>query len=430
MSHVVIIGNGISGITTARHVRKLSNHKITVISSETEHFFSRTALMYIYMGHMKYEHTKPYEDWFWKKNRIDLVYDFVEKVDFDQKQLFMHKGEAISYDKLVIATGSKPNKFDWPGQDLNGVQGLYSKQDLDLMEEKSTGLENAVIIGGGLIGIEMAEMFHSRHIPVTFLVRENSFWNKVLPAQESEMINRHILENGIDLQLGEELDSIIDDGNGNVSSITTKSGKKIFCGFVGLTVGVSPNLDFLKNSELEIERGVLINEKQETNITDVYAVGDCAQHRNPPSGRRALEQIWYTGKIQGENCARNICGKTSEYDPGLFYNSAKFFDIEYQIYGDVPVPEPEGIMSVYWEHNNGKQAIRIVYEAISKHVIGFHLMGIRYRHEVCDKWIREKMTIDNVVKNLKKANFDPEFHSRYEKEVKKVFEAPKSPATV
>ena len=72
MSNIVIIGNGIAGITTARWVRKLSDHKITVISSETDHFFSRTALMYIYMGHMRYEDTKPYEDWFWTKNRIDL----------------------------------------------------------------------------------------------------------------------------------------------------------------------------------------------------------------------------------------------------------------------------------------------------------------------------------------------------------------------
>ena len=89
MTHIVIIGNGIAGITTARHTRKQdSEAKITVISSETDHFFSRTALMYIYMGHMRYQDTKPYEEWFWKKNRIDLVKEYVNSIDFDSQTLY------------------------------------------------------------------------------------------------------------------------------------------------------------------------------------------------------------------------------------------------------------------------------------------------------------------------------------------------------
>lgn len=423
MSHIVIIGNGISGITTARHVRKLSNHQITVISSETEHFFSRTALMYIYMGHMAYENTKPYENWFWAKNRINLVQAEVLSVDFEKKNLKLSDTLDISYDKLVLATGSKPNKFGWPGQDLKGVQGLYSYQDLEEMEKRSKNLKRAVIVGGGLIGVEMAEMFHSRNIPTTFLVREKSFWNKILPNEESAMINREILSNHIDLQLGEELDEIVGNEQGEVCAIKTKNGATIPCGFVGLTVGVSPNIDFLKECDLKVDRGILINEQQETNVPGVYAVGDCAQHLRPPKGRRNLEQIWYTGKIQGENCARNICEKESAYDPGIFYNSAKFFDIEYQIYGDVAVPQPDHIGSLYWEHNSGSKAIRIAYEKASMEVVGFHLMGVRYRHEVCDQWIREKATLKTVVKDLKAANFDPEFYETYEHEFRALFKA-------
>ena len=137
MKNIIIIGNGISGITTARWIRKLSDHNITVISSETDHFYSRTALMYIYMGHMRYEDTKPYEDWFWKKNRIDLVKDHVSLIDFDNKSLKCSSGKSLSYDKLVLALGSKSNKFGWPGQDLKGVGGLYSYQDLEQMEAYS-----------------------------------------------------------------------------------------------------------------------------------------------------------------------------------------------------------------------------------------------------------------------------------------------------
>ena len=117
--HVAIIGNGISGITAARNLRKLDPVcDISVISAETRHFFSRTALMYIYMGHMTYEQTKPYEDSFWKKNRIDLVFDEVLSLDAVNKALEMKSGRKLTWDKLIIATGSKPNMFNWPGQDL------------------------------------------------------------------------------------------------------------------------------------------------------------------------------------------------------------------------------------------------------------------------------------------------------------------------
>ena len=87
MSHTVIIGNGIAGTSAARWIRKLSDQKITIISSESKHFFSRTALMYIYMGHMRFEDTKPYEDWFWDKNRIDLIQDYVEHIEFENQLL-------------------------------------------------------------------------------------------------------------------------------------------------------------------------------------------------------------------------------------------------------------------------------------------------------------------------------------------------------
>ena len=204
MEHIIIIGNGIAGVTAARHIRKLSDKQITIISAETDYFFSRTALMSVYMGHMKFEHIKPYEDGFWAKNRINLIRGYVTRVDAAKKELTVGNSRVFQYDKLIIATGSKPNKFGWPGQDLHGVQGLYSKQDLDLLETNAPNnklCKRAVIVGGGLIGIELAEMLSTRNIPVTFLVREKNFWDGVLPQGEAKMINEHIREHHIDLRL-------------------------------------------------------------------------------------------------------------------------------------------------------------------------------------------------------------------------------------
>ena len=420
---IFIIGNGISGITAARYIRKLSNHDITVVSEESDYFFSRTALMYVYMGHLRARDTQPYEPWFWEKNRINLLRSRVLAIDFDNKTLTTEGGATHAYDKLILATGSQSNKFGWPGQDLDGVHGLYHWQDLEAMERHSAGLERAVIAGGGLIGIEMAEMFLSRKIPVTFLVRESQFWNNILPPEESEMVSRHILEHGIDLRLGEELQSILPDNNGKCRAVLTKSGEEIPCGFVGLTVGVSPNVSFLKNTALEINKGILVNQFLETNLPDVYAIGDCAEMRHPKPGRRAVEAVWYTGRMMGKAVAHQICqGTPHAYDPGIWFNSAKFLDIEYQVYGDVRSKLPGNQATIYWEHPSGKHSIRLVFDKESGAVLGFNLMGIRYRQEVCEQWIKSGAHIEKVIQHLGLANFDPEFYPQYESELAAIYQ--------
>ena len=290
-------------------------------------------------------------------------------------------------------------------------------QDLENMEAYSTGLNRAVIVGGGLIGIEMAEMFRSRDIPVTLLVREQSYWSNILPKEESAMVTRHIKDHHIDLRLGFNLGEIVDDGKGKACGIIIKeTGERIDCGYVGLTAGVSPNVDFLKDTNLKIERGISVNNNLETNIPDVYAIGDCASISEPMPGRRPIEAIWYTGRMMGEVVAYNVCGKAVSYDPGIWFNSAKFLDIEYQVYGDVLAKPPEHHGTFYWEHSDGDKAIRLVYDINDKTILGFNLMGIRFRHEVCEKWIKEKTPLEKVVEDLSLANFDPEFYKQYEPE--------------
>ncbi|MFQ3598604.1 MAG: FAD-dependent oxidoreductase [Chloroherpetonaceae bacterium] len=430
MSNIVIIGNGIAGITTARHIRKLSNHDVTVVSAETDYHFSRTALMYIYMGHMKYENTKPYEDWFWEKNRINLVRGFVEKIDTDRKALSLQGGRTITYDKLVVAVGSKSNKFGWKGQDLKGAQGLYSFQDLALMEENTKGLEHgkgkAVVVGGGLIGIEVAEMLHSRHIPVTMLVREPLYWNNILPKEEAELVGRHIRAQGIDLRLSSELQEITSDESGRAKSVITKAGEEIAAQFVALTAGVSPNIDIVKTSKIATKRGVLVNEFLETNIPDVYAAGDCAELQFP-DGTSKVEQLWYTGKMHGEALAQTLCGKRTKYDRGIWFNSAKFFDIEYQTYGFVANAVRDGETHFYWENSDGDKCMRVVYRNDTRAVTGMNVFGIRQRQAVWQRWIEERQPIEYVLENLGEANFDPEFFKEYEMDIVEKFNSTNPP---
>jgi NADPH-dependent 2,4-dienoyl-CoA reductase/sulfur reductase-like enzyme len=429
MSRVIIIGNGIAGVTAARHLRKMSDNEITIISSESKHFFSRTALMYIYMGHMKYEHTKPYEDSFWKKNSIDLVQDRVTGIDTDDNVVVLKDGVKLSYDSLIIATGSTPNKFGWPGQDLPQVQGLYSKQDLEKLEANAPDnkvCKRAVIVGGGLIGIEMAEMLVSRNIPVTFLIREDSFWNGVLPEGDSGLITRHILNHHIDLRVASNLKEIKADDSGNVKSIVIEeTSEEIECNVVGLTAGVSPNISFLKETAVDTKRGVLVNRKLETNVPDVYAIGDCAEQHEGIGNRRPIEAVWYTGRMMGETVAQTICGNTRDYNPGHWFNSAKFLDIEYQTYGWVFAKPKDNETHFHWKHADDDKCMTVCYDTASRLFIGINTFGIRLRHETMDKWLNEKKDVDYVLEHLKQANFDPEFYTHYEKEILNAFTNPK-----
>lgn len=423
--HLAIIGNGITGVTCARYVRTRDpNAQITLISDETDHFFSRTALMYIYMGHMTAAHTKPYEDRFWAENGLDLVRDRVTHIDPETKTLTLRDGAPLTYDVLLIASGSTPAFYDWPGQDLDAVQGLYGMPDLESMERWTAGIDRAAIVGGGLIGIEMAEMLRTRGIDVTFLVREPWYMNRVLPEEEGRMVEREILHHGIDLRLGVELKAVLGDDTGRARAVVTSEDQEVPVQFVGITTGVTPNIAFLEGSGIDTERGVLVDGYFRTSVPDVYAAGDCAQFREPLPGRRAIDQLWYTGREHGATLAHTITGTPRAYAPGVFYNSAKFFDIEYQTYGRIDPTPPDGETTLYWEAPDGRRAIRLQYQADGdRRIVGFNLMGVRYRHAVCADWIARGLGVETVLGVLGEANFDPEFFEQAEAAVVAAFNA-------
>jgi len=420
---VLIIGNGVAGVTAAISLRKISNCKITIISSETEYFFSRTALMYIYMGHMRYENTKPYEDDFWKKQKINLLQARVTQILTNSNQVELADKSRISYQKLIIASGSEPTFYGWKGQEGEGVQGLYSYQDLQKLETFSPHIKTAAVVGGGLIGVELAEMLHSRGVKVHFLIREKHYWANVLPREEAEMVSQHLLKHHIHLSPNTELKEIVlHEKSNRVQAIINNKGENIPCDFVGICTGVRPNVEWLKNQTLAhdilIKRGIVVDEFLQTSNPDIYAIGDCAEIAQPREGRKPIEAIWYTARAMGETVAQNIAGQKTAYTPRLWFNSAKFFDIEYQVYGDVPATNSsQQWASLFWQHKDREKSIRIVYNPNNEQVLGFNLMGIRYRHEVCERWIAEKYTLEQVLPHLSMANFDPEFFTEYESEL-------------
>jgi NADPH-dependent 2,4-dienoyl-CoA reductase/sulfur reductase-like enzyme len=420
--HLVIIGNGIAGITLAQQVRLTSKCAISIISDESRTHFSRPALMYVYMGHMRRQDIIPYADWYYEEQQLNTIHDKVLAVDFENKTLQLEKGNPITYDVLVFATGSSLAYYNWPGLNSKGVQGLVTLQDLELMEQQTAGIKQAVVVGGGLIGIEMAEMLRSRNIEVTMLVRENLFWKKNLPIEEARLVTKHINDHNINLLLQEELVEIVPDETNHVKAVKLKSGYELPCQFVGIATGVKPNISFVNNPEIETDKGFLIDRYFKTNIQDVYAIGDCAQFKIPEPDSPAIEQLWYTARQHGEALANNLNGNPAPYIRGPWFNSAKFFDIEYQTYGYVPANlENNEYRSIYWEHPDKLRAIRILFNMETEKLMGINLLGVRYRHDMCHYWLKNEYTIHQVIEEIKSANFDTEFFKRFEPELLKAY---------
>ena len=424
--HLVIIGNGITGVTAALTARRLRPEaRITLVSAESTHHFSRPALMYVYLGDMRYQDIKPYEDWFWAENRLELVHATATGLDAARKTVQLDTGQALAYDKLLLATGSVGRRGEWPGAGLAGVQTFVTLPDLEQMtRDTRQGVREAVIVGGGLIGVELAEMLAAKGIGVTMLIRDARYWGAVLPPEEAALVQRQLDAHHINTRYETELATILADESGRVRAVQTTAGDELPCQWLGLAIGVQPNLTLAQAAGLETDKGILVDAHLQTSLPDVYAAGDCAQLRTPGAGEVAVEQLWYTGRQQGETVAYALCGDAPRpYQRGLWFNSAKFFDLEYQTYGRVPAEPAENEHSFCWQHPTKDHLLRLNFRRDSLAVTGLNVLGLRHRHDTWAGWLQAGTPVTEVLANLGAANFDPEFFRQHEAAIVGAFNA-------
>ena len=205
---------------------------------------------------------------------------------------------------------------------LENVCGFYHLVDLEKLDRLSRKSRRAVITGGGLIGIEVAEMLQSRGIEVDFIVREPDYWRSQIPAWEARRLSERIKSAGIRLHLSDEVASVRREGR-VIREVHTKGGLVLESDLFVVSIGVQPNIEFLGTSEIQTASGVLVDELQCTSVQNIFAAGDCAEIQLSGSETR-IEKVWYTAKAQGAVAGANLAGQGRKYKPGLWFNSAKF----------------------------------------------------------------------------------------------------------
>jgi NADPH-dependent 2,4-dienoyl-CoA reductase/sulfur reductase-like enzyme len=282
----------------------------------------------------------------------------------------------------------------------------------------------AVVIGGGLIGVELAEILHDRGLHVSFVIRESWYFPLALDRRESTLVADHMREHGIDVRLGANALEIVREDDGRPRAVKIDAGEgpqEIPADLVASSIGVVPNTSFLEDSGLELSKGgaIEVDEHLATNLPDVWAAGDCA-NVTWFDGSRRPEQLWYTARDQGRVAAASMLGDETDYSRGTWYNSAKFFDIEYTTAGWVPVilnwdntpidPGPE--VKCWFQRTPGRcESQRIVCRG--DRVVGFNMLGSRWNHEPLLRWIHERRSLGYVLEHLHEAQFDEEFSRRF-----------------
>ncbi len=408
----VLIGNGVAGINAANRIRTRDNAaNITIISKESDHFFARTALMYVFCGQMNARDIEPFERDHYQRMNFRRVRDEVVRLDSASRTLKMKKCDDITYDRILIASGSVPNMLDWPGKDLDGVGNFVTWQNLEWMQQKAKTARKAIIIGGGLIGIEVAEVLLHAGIQVTFLIREDYFWPIALDKNEGMMIAEHMQRHGCDVRLKTECQEVLGK-DGKVVGVLTKDGNTVECDIVVFTIGVRPQTSWLTDSGLEFDKvgGIVVNDYLETNLPDVWAAGDCTSVVWF-NGVRRPEQLWYTSRDQGKVAGWNMVGDKRVYKRSTFYNSAKFFDLEYTTAGYVNF-RFEGEQN-WRQHEPGTDYSERITYLPDRSVIGFNMIGCRWNHQVMVRWVEEKRTLDWVLDHLHEALYDEEFMMKF-----------------
>jgi NADPH-dependent 2,4-dienoyl-CoA reductase/sulfur reductase-like enzyme len=432
--HYVIVGNGVCGMEAALALRRRdAEARISLVSDEHDHFYSRPALMYVFAGQMSLRDTEPYDRGLYERLRFERVPKRVTSLDTQAKTLRFEEGSTLGYDRLLLAVGSRARPAPWPGASGPGLHCFVTLGDLERLDREARPGGRAVVVGGGLIGVEVAEILLARGLKVTFVIRENWYFPLALDEREAAMVAEHLQSHGVDVRLGVNVAAVGRGADGAVSAVRLEAAPRsaagagspalaeVPCDLLVCAIGVVPNTGFLGESGLRLSKGgaIEVDEALRASAADVWAAGDCA-NVTWADGSRRPEQLWYTARDQGRVAAASMLGDGATYRRGTWYNSAKFFDLEYTTAGWVPVKldwdntplDPGPDIREWFQRAPGRfDSQRIVSKG--DRVVGFNMLGGRWNHEIMLDWIDSRRSLAFVLDHLGEAQFDEELSPRW-----------------
>lgn len=412
MTRYVIIGDGGAGTTAAYYIRQADPAgQIEIYSDDPNAAYYRAALTNYLIGELREAQLFATPPDFYQTNTIQRAIGRVASLDGKNSRLTLEDGTAVSYDQLLIAAGASPNPPSFPGSDLPGVMTMRTLQDartvMDLVSAKR--LKQAVVVGGGPLGIEWVQGLLHHRVRVTYLLRGDMFFEKALDRTASDLVISRLREAGVDVRTNEEIGEAIAGRDRRLRAIRLKhSGDPIECQLVGAAIGIRPNVDFLNGSGVDVAvdekrgtpQGIKVDEAMRTNIPNIHAAGDIIH--------RTLG-LWEPARLQGRVAGRNMAGGSEVFRRNVHYNATRLYDLDFAGTGE-PLEKSGDEVLIDYPRGSGSVRYRKLIIREGK-LVGAVLLG--HRREQVRKYgmayrdlIEMKTDISSVSKDLLDPFFD------------------------
>jgi 3-phenylpropionate/trans-cinnamate dioxygenase ferredoxin reductase subunit len=329
----VIIGASLTGGTAAATLREDGfDGDVILIGAEPHPPYERPPLSKQYLrGEEPFEKALVRPTGFYEANAIDTHFgEAATHVDPAERRVDLASGRSVRYDKLLIATGARNRRPPIPGLNLENVFDLRSVDDADALRAAVASGGKAAVIGMGFIGCEVAASLRQRNIEVVCIDPSPAPLFRVLGGELGQVLSGIHADHGVEMIFEDVVTRF--EGDGRVARAITRNGRRIDCNFAVVAVGVEPVVDFLAASGVEIDDGILVDQYCRTNVENIYAAGDVANHYHPVFQKRMRVEHWQNARQHGAAAARNMLGGTAPYEPVHWFWSDQY-DVTLQYAG-------------------------------------------------------------------------------------------------
>jgi NAD(P)H-nitrite reductase large subunit len=306
-SHV-IIGDGIAGASAAETIREADpDASVTVLTDEGEALYNRILIKEFAKGKLPEAPISIHEPEWYEERDIDLELNtHVTDVKPVAHEIHTHEGDVYEYDKLLIATGGTPSQLPVENSDADGIHHFWTFQDARGIREHAEESDQGIIVGAGLLGIDLAAVCAAQGIDAKYLMRGDRWWRYALSGDGAEIIHEALRENGVEPVFDSGVDHFEVDDDGHVSGAVDPNGEQFDGEWAGVAIGLNFNTEFLDGVGLEMDDGIVVDEYMQTSVDDIYAAGDLTRYYDTILNSRAQNGAWGSAKEQGSVAGTNM----------------------------------------------------------------------------------------------------------------------------